>query len=182
MPFIRFLSSIFDRLFVIAGALCGCQIPIFILQYTQRLAGHVDELNRLLTNLRGLANQSHKTLDQYIAKFLESSDLDFASQGEFMLGVVNRWEQLNRILQDLMTSNLWSRPFVFIKGLQWDIATSTLHDFQPGIQLTPEGLIYMAIGAILGFCFYQFICKMIGLFGFLCRITFTKLKNLINFS
>ncbi len=167
MPFFRLLSSILDRLFVIAGALIGAQIPLFILQYGQRLAGHVDELNRLLNNLRELANQSHKTLEQYIAKFLANSDSDFAGQGKFMLDVVGRFENLNQALQNLMMSNLWKRPFVFIKDLQLDIAESTLHDFQPGIQLTPEGFIYMAISAIIGFFIYQLIGKIASLFGFL---------------
>lgn len=158
MSFIKVLSSILDRLFVIAGALLGVQIPIFIHQYMQRLAGHVAELNQLLNKLREMAAQSNKTLEQYIAKFMASQDVDFSNQGLFMLDVVKRWDNLNEALYNLMNSSIWQRPFVFVRDLQYDIARSTLHDFQPGISLTVEGVCYMALGAILGFCAYQLLC------------------------
>lgn len=177
MPFIRFLFTILDRLFVIAGALLGVQIPLFILQYTQRLAGHVGELNLLLNKLRELANQSHKSLEQYIAKFLASNDSDFVGQGEFMLGVVNRWESLNKALNDLMSSSIWERPFVFIKELQYDIARSTFHDFQPGIQLTVEGFVYMFLGTIFGICIYQLLRKIICLFAQSFKTIYLKNRN-----
>jgi hypothetical protein len=65
----------------VIGAFVASQIPEFIQQYTQRLAGHVNELYRLLNQMRQVASYSNKTLDQYIQKFITSSDPDFARQG-----------------------------------------------------------------------------------------------------
>lgn len=169
MPFLKLISTIFDRLFVIVGALLGAQLPLFIQLYTQRLAGHAAELNRFLNQLRQLANQSHKTLNQYIEKFLASNDLDFANQGELMLKTVKRWEELNSSFLALTNSYSWNRPFIFFKNVQWEMAQSTLYTFKPGIQINLEGLAYMAAGAILGFCIYQ-------LLSFLFQKIFQKFK------
>lgn len=151
----RFLGSIVDRLFVITGALLGAQIPEFIQQYKQRLAGHVAELKRLLDGLHTLAKQSNKTLEEYVGKFLANSDPDFSNQGAFMQGIVERWKKLNEALDQLMNSTVWTRSYVFFRDLQFEIAKSTFYDFQPGLSMTLEGIAYMLIGAAIGFGCYQ---------------------------
>lgn len=181
MSFFQLALSVMDRLFVITGAIVGGQIPLFISQYVQRLGGHVDELNRLINNIKILADQSNKTLEQYIDKFRASSDPDFSGQGEFMLKLVKRWESLNQALQDLIQSDSWNRLFMFLKGLQGDIASSTWHSFQFGIQLTPEGFVYMAIGAIFGFLLYQLIFKLVISFGKIFKFAYLKCKARVRF-
>lgn len=168
---IRFLSSIMDRVFVIMGALFGAQIPEFLQQYRQRLAGHVAELNRVLDGLRQLAKQSNKNLEEYIGKFMTNSDLDFARQGTFMQEMGDRWERLNEALVSLTSSSAWERPYVFLRDLQYEIARSTFHDFQPGVNMTPEGIGYMVLGAVLGYGAYQLIAKTIG---FCWQLTIAK--------
>ena len=153
------LGSILDRLCIVAGAFFGSQIPQFMQQYSQRLAGHVSELQKLIDQLRQAASLSHKTLDQYILKFLSSADPDFAHQGQFMQGIVHRWEELNQALVHLSQSSAWQRPLIFFKDLQLDIAQSTLAAFQPGINLNLEGMCYAGLGVFLGWLFYQFVSK-----------------------
>lgn len=155
-------SSLIDRLCVIAGAFMGSQIPEFMQQYTQRLAGHVDELQRLLNQMIQMAAYSNKTLEQYIYKFTSNSDPDFVHQGEFIQGIFSRWEELNRALLHLTQSSIVFRPYVFLKGLQYDIAQSTFTSFQPGINLSLEGLCYAGAGALMGWCFYQMISASIS--------------------
>ena len=158
---IRFLGSLIDRLFVVLGAFIGSQIPEFMNQYTQRLAGHVNELNRLVDNLQKIAGFSDKSLDQYIHKFITSTDPDFSRQGEFMQGVVTRWHELTFSLQALRESTMWNRPYVFISHLNADIANSTLRAFSPGFTLTIEGLCYAGAGLLIGYLFYQSISKLL---------------------
>lgn len=165
MKLLHFIGTLLDRVFVVLGAFVGSQIPEFMQQYQQRLAGHVDELNHLLSQLRQTAAYSGKSLEQYIQKFTLNSDPDFARQGEFMQGVVNRWQELHQALYHLSESSLWSRPYVFVKELQVDIAHSTLASFQPGMSLTIEGLCYTGIGILIGFTLYQILAKSLTLGG-----------------
>lgn len=153
------LGTVIDRLCIVAGAFLGSQIPQFMQQYASRLSGHVAELQLLIDQLRKVAAHSNKSLEEYIQKFLSSSDGDFAYQGKFMQGMVVRWEELNNALTHLAQSSAWTRPLVFVKDLQSDIAHSTLTSFQPGINLSLEGLCYAGIGCLLGWAFYQLISK-----------------------
>jgi len=146
-----------DRLFVVLGAFMGAQIPEFIQQYRQRLAGHVAELNRILDDLRQIAQHSNKTLGEYIGKFMSSSDPDFSQQGIFMQEMTMRWEKLNDALINLTNSSGFLRPYVFLRDLQVEIARSTLRDFQPGINVTVEGVCYTLLGAALGYGVYRLL-------------------------
>lgn len=157
MKILRFLSGLLDRLFVVAGAFMGSQIPQFIHQYMQRLAGHVDELNYLIGNIRQLASHSNKTLEQYIDKFLSNGDPDFVQQGQFMQTVVGRWQDLSQTLAQLNDSSFWTRPYVFVSSLNPDIAKATFYSFVPGISLSIEGLYYTGLGLIFGYCVYHLI-------------------------
>jgi hypothetical protein len=163
------VGSLFDRLCIIAGAFLGSQIPQFMLQYSQRLAGHVAELQKLLNQLRQAASLSHKTLDQYILKFMASTDPDFAHQGQFMQGIVQRWDALNNALVHLNESSVWVRPFAFVKDIQPDIAQSTLASFQPGINFSLEGLCYAGLGLFLGWLFFQLISKSFASIWRFCK-------------
>jgi hypothetical protein len=161
MKILSSIGNLLDRLCVVAGAFIGSQIPEFMQQYTQRLAGHVDELQRLLNQIRQVATYSNKTLEQYIQKFISSSDPDFVHQGEFMQGMLVRCDELYQSLIHLMHSSMWMRPFTFFKELQYDIAHSTFVSFQPGINLSLEGLCYAGMGVGLGWACYQMISKCI---------------------
>jgi hypothetical protein len=161
MKLIQLMNGLLDRLFVVAGAFIGSQIPSFMHQYTQRLAGHVEELNHLLEDLRKVASYSHKTLDQYIEKFMSSTDLDFSRQGEFMQNIVVRWEDLSQSLNHLLQSTIWNRPYVFLSHVNYDIAKETFYSFQPGLALTGEGMYYTGIGLAMGYIFYQILAKLL---------------------
>lgn len=159
MKFFSFIGSLIDRLFVVAGAFIGSQIPLFMQQYRQRLAGHVDALQKLINQLHQIASISQKNLDQYIQKFKENSDPDFNRQGDFMQGIVVRLQELQQALEHLTQSPFWLRPYYFFKDIQSDIAQSTLDSFQAGFNLTVEGLCYAGGGMILGWALYQMISK-----------------------
>ncbi len=159
MGFLRVFGSLIDRLFVVAGAFIGSQVPEFMNQYTQRLSGHVAELDHLLQNLRQAAAFSNKTLEQYIQKFLTNSDPDFSHQGEFMQTMLTRWQDLSLSLQKMTESSMWSRPYVFFNYLNYDIAKSTLASYNPGLSLTIEGLCYTGMGLVIGFLIYQSLAK-----------------------
>lgn len=155
------IGSLLDRLCLVAGAFVGSQIPPFMQQYSQRLAGHVSELHHMLEKLQSVAALSNKTLEQYIHKFLSSSDPDFVNQGHYMQGVVQRWQDLHDAATNLAQSSLWGRPFVFLKNLQPDIANSALADFQPALNLSIEGICYAGVGMMLGWICFQGMTRIL---------------------
>ncbi len=165
MKIFSLIGSLLDRLCVVAGAFIGSQIPQFMQQYTQRLAGHVEALQKLINQLREIATLSHKTLEQYIQKFKDSSDQDFIHQADFMQGILTRWQDLHQALDHLTQSSMWLRPYYFLKDLQPEIAHSTFASFQAGFNLTFEGLCYAGVGMVVGWAFYQLISKFIA-FGY----------------
>ena len=165
MIFFRILDQILDRLVVVIGAFLGAQVPEFIQQYMHRLSGHVAELQRLLTQLQQIAALSNKSLEEYTRKFLTSGDLDFVRQGEFMQSLLLRWETLQHELQVLQESSAWTRPFVFLQNYQGEIVHSTMASFQPGINLSLEGLYYAGVGIVLGWGTYKLISRSLAYGG-----------------
>lgn len=161
MKILHSFGSLMDRFCVAAGAFMGSQIPEFMQQYHQRLAGHVAELQRLLNQMRQVASYSNRTLEQYIHKFVSSPDPDFIHQGEFMQGILSRWEELNQALVHLTQSSMMARPYVFLKELHYDIAHSTFASFQPGMNLSVEGLCYAGFGILIGWGFYRIVSQSI---------------------
>jgi predicted exporter len=172
MGFFRIVNGIMDRIFIVAGAFFGSQIPQFMQQYTQRLAGHVEELHYLLDQIRLIA--SHRNLDQYIYKFLSSSDQDFVQQGVFMQTLFSRWQNLSSALQALNESSLFTKPFVWMKHFDYDMAWATLKSYQPGFSLTLEGIYYTFLGILFGFLLYQLISKSI-------QFLFSSFKRFLSF-
>lgn len=159
MKILRFFYHLLDRFFVVFGAFIGSQIPEFFQQYTQRLAGHVAELSYQVDGLKKIASISGKTLDQYIHKFMINSDPDFVRQGEFMDGILIRWQELNQALFKLTQASIWEHPFVFLKEMDYSIARSTYQSFQPGLNLSTEGFLYACLGILAGYGFYHLIVK-----------------------
>ena len=153
----NFVGGLFDRLCVVAGAFVGSQIPSFITQYTQRLSGHVAELDHLVAGMKKSAALSGKTVESYIGKFTSSSDPDFARQGELMQLLVARWQELSQSLQNLMESTIWTRPFVLASYWNSEVAEGTLAAFQPSITLSIEGLCYTGAGILVGYLGCQLI-------------------------
>ncbi|MBA2369445.1 MAG: DUF2937 family protein [Candidatus Protochlamydia sp.] len=159
MKFLRFVYQVLDRFFVVFGAFLGSQIPQYLQQYTQRLAGHVAELDFQIAKLKKIAAMSGKTLDQYIHKFEQNTDPDFVRQGEFMDGIVIRWQELNQALSNLTEASVWKHPFVFLKEMDYSIARNTYESFQPGLNLTTEGFLYACLGILMGYSFYHLLIK-----------------------
>jgi hypothetical protein len=157
---LRWLGGVVDRILVVLGAFLFSQFPAFLQQYSQRLGGHLAELNRQILELQRLAMQSGKTLPAYIHKFSSSGDSDFSRHGAQMQKMLERQVELSDALNHLTHATLWTKPVAFIQHLQWEIAQGTLSLFQPGLSLTMEGLVYAAMGMVVGYCFFTTLHRL----------------------
>lgn len=167
----NWLIGLFDRIFAVIGALVCAQAPMFIQQYSQQLSGRVAELKLQVDSIASAAVQGRKSVPQYIQRFIDSGDQDFMLQGELMQRMTLRYGHLSEALQDLSTTSIWAKPFVFIRDFSWDIAQSTFVDFQPGIPFTLEGLVYALIGIGIGYGLFAVIAA-------LGRLSYCSIANL----
>lgn len=142
----KFLSGLLDRIFVIISVIVFSQAPAFIGQYQHRLGGHVEELRYHVNILKQTAGYTNKTLEQYVHKFLQSTDPDFSQQGVVMDEMYKRFNRLSEALASLEQASVVKRPVVFLSTLNMDIAKKTLNDFSLSIAFTYETLVYAGVG------------------------------------
>lgn len=116
-----FFESLFDRMVSVAGALIFIQIPAFIVQYQQRLGGHVDELAFLIKKYRSAAADNGRTVEEYIGLHLQSDVKEFVSTGRIMTENIDRFTGLSSALKDLSGSKGFVKFFHFIKDIDFDI-------------------------------------------------------------
>ena len=173
----NWLAELMDRVFVVAGALVFSQAPVFFQQYTQRLGGHVSELRRQVSLLQSNAALSGKSLAEYVQKFVGSQDPDFSLQGNAMEQMLSRYTELRQAYEALLQAPPLSKPLVFLKDLQPDVAQLTLSDFSFGLQFTPEALAYALAGIVFGYFTFR---SLKGIFSFSVRMIVKKDDSNLN--
>jgi hypothetical protein len=145
------LCRIIDKLGMCGGALLFSQLPLFIQYYTQQLVGRVYELQWQVEAIRQVAIQSGKGLDQYIQKFILSTDPDFVLQGQLMQQMMSRWHYYSEGLLALEHASLWMQPLIFLRYFDWSVARSTYDNYTAGLTLNSEGLVFGGLGMIAGY-------------------------------
>lgn len=148
------IDRFLDRACAVIGAILFIQIPVFMQQYYQRLAGHFRELEMHVNLMQKAAHETGKDLTTWIAKSISSGDPDFIKQGEILQGMVTRFDQFSLAMKSWESASIWERPFVFLRHVNREIAEATYDSFQFGFSLTWEGAVYALIGLVLGFSIY----------------------------
>jgi Protein of unknown function (DUF2937) len=123
------LKSIVDGIAAVLGAAVFSQLPEFVQQYLQRLGGHRDEALRFLQVLTTQGSEAS-------ANLLAIADARAAA--------------LTQALDAIAGATDLTRPLVFLRYIDPDIARTTLDVFRPAVPLTPAGLVYGGGGLIVG--------------------------------
>jgi len=174
LPF-SFLESAVDRIISAAGALVFMQVPSFMVQYQQRLGGHVDELKKLVGKYSAAAADNGRTLEEYISLHLQSGVKEFAATGNIMTGNVERFNMLSEALKKISDSSGIKKFFVFMQNLDWEIFRNTFRDFVPAVSLNTDSILYGICGIILFMLLYFLIKKIVAVFA--NRFIFKKSKG-----
>lgn len=156
----KWVVRLLDRLFAVAGAFLLSQFPQFLQQYSQRLAGHLAEINRHVSLIQENVALSGRSLQEYIHKFLSFSDGDVSRQGSLMEQVIERQHQLSDAYIALQQATPFTRPFAFLAHFQTEVVKGTMVDFQPGFSFSAESCIYALIGMLIGYCFWSAIVRL----------------------
>ena len=144
------IQKVLERIVISLCVVLCLQLPFFITQYSHQLRGHIDELKWQVEQMGKSAALSGKTLDEYVAKFINNSDHDFVSQGMVMRAVMHRFEKLSKAWMHLKYSSSLTRPFVFFRFVEWDIFSATFSEFKTGISFTLESMVFGLLGIFLG--------------------------------
>jgi hypothetical protein len=150
-------EGLFDRVLCVVGAVAFSQIPTFMQQYLQRLGGHLDEAKRQLAQFENVARQSGMSLERFIAQ--TSANADTAG---VMSANVERLADLQDAHYAILHASIFSRPFVFIRHADPEIARATWSIFQPAVPTNIEGLIYALIGMVFFIILYHGGAKPCG--------------------
>jgi hypothetical protein len=151
---LRFIDGILDRIASIIGAVAFSQFPQFFGQYMQRLGGHLAEAQRALAQYNAAAKALGLTLEEYIREHLDSGSEVFVSSGKVIQDMLERVQRLELSYQVLQDATIYNRWLVFMREVDWSIASGTWEDFVPGVPTTVEGLTYALAGLLLGWGAY----------------------------
>ncbi len=134
----------------LSGAAVLAQFPAFYGDYLQRLGGRLDQARVQIERLEQAARAESLPLADYIEVFLASAQSPVRRQGNVMLEQVGEFERLRDAAAALGQSPLLARPWRFAEHLDAELARATFGDFTPALPLGQEGLLYAAVGLLVG--------------------------------
>jgi len=132
------------------GGLLASQFPAFFDQYLQSLGGRLDQARVHAARIAEVARDQGLSVATYIQRFADNADPVVQSQAEVMASTLADESRLGAAYAVLTQAPAGLRPIVFLRHLDLDIAAATADRFTPAAPLGLEGLLYLAIGALLG--------------------------------
>lgn len=148
-----------DRVLCLVGAILFSQLPEFMQQYLQRLGGHLDEARRVLAQFQDVAMKSGITLDQLIAKTQASIEPGVTRLGGLMQDAVTRVAYLAGGEAAIRDASILTRPFVFVRHIDFPIARATWKAFKFAVPTTVEGLFHAGLGMLVALLLYHGLVK-----------------------
>ncbi len=130
-----------------AGA-AASQLQAFMVQYLQRLGGHLDEAQRAL---------------DAIGQGERYRQMDGATREMIAGDALARVNELRAAHEAILQGDLMSRPFAFFRHLDLAIAERTWEGFTPALPLDTAGLVYAGTGLLLGLILYELVKAALAL-------------------
>ncbi len=138
----KLVWALIDKLTFFAAALLGMQVPMWLVQYKQRLGGQLDEASLHLSRYQSIADtHTSGDLTQLINQFRVSADPATRDTGHVIWQLHDRVEDLGRQMVALDQSNIFQQLLHLGRYFNPDLAQATLHDFQPGLVLSLDALL-----------------------------------------
>jgi hypothetical protein len=146
----RLLLNILDRLLFVAAVLLFMQIPHFIDQYTQRIAGHYEAEQANLAKYQTIADEFfHGDLKLLVQDFRASQRGSVARMGEVIENSLTRTEQLQKALTVLRGDGFIDKLGYLVSTSDGAVARGALQDFQPGMPFSREAILSGISGGAL---------------------------------
>jgi hypothetical protein len=146
----RILARTATMTAALIGALTFSQAPEFAQQYQQRLGGALDELRIIVADFDRDATLAGIDRPQALAIYDGASEPFLRNRGQSMRRTLTRFETIGRQSADMARTSPFAKPFALLRNADDMILTNAWRDFQPGVPVTPAGLLWAATGAGLG--------------------------------
>ncbi len=134
----------------IGGAGVSSQFPEFYQQYLQRLGGRLDQALVQEARIYEAAQSQGLSVADYVARFLQSSDPVFQTEGQVLQAALTDAASLRESLLALSNAGVLERPVELARHFDSDLVSATFQAFTPALPVSTEGLTYAAIGMLLG--------------------------------
>lgn len=156
----------FIKALTLAGGLAGAaglsQFPEFSQQYTQRLAGKVEELTRFVEEFDADAAQVGVGREQALIDLAQGGAIG-AERAQTMVRIIERQARLSNALDDLRGAGPFMRAYHANAFADGELARGTLNDFKPALPLTFEGLVFAGAGFLAGLGVFSLVGGVFGL-------------------
>ncbi len=130
------INNIIDRCFFTAIFILGVQLPEFMQQYQQRLAGHLAEAQSQLNQFEIIAQQHFDgSIITMVTRYKDNSEAAIVSTGELIERLSLRVEYLSTHLAQITQSDYLHNVYLFIWHLDNEIARGTAEHFSMAIPL-----------------------------------------------
>lgn len=141
------------RVLALAGGLSGAaglsQFPEYAQQYTQRLAGAVDELTLFVEEFDRDARSLGLGRSEALVELAQGGEMG-AARAKTVAETIDRRERLARDLETLRTAGPFTRALNARRFSDGDIARKAWQDFRPALPFTFEGAVFGGTGFVLG--------------------------------
>lgn len=126
------------------------QVPEFMQQYRQRLAGAIDELAAVVSRFESDSQQQGLTQSGGIDRLRSNSDRFVRQRGDQEQDNVARLENLRASQVRLRSDGPLSQYGTLLTHFDGRIAQGALGDYSPAVPTTPQGFVFGLIGFVFG--------------------------------
>lgn len=168
----RKLGSVTDRVICIIMVLLLSQVPTYVSQYEDVLAGAHEEARTHYRNLEANAARFGKEVMPFLEGIRDRNDPEASELAKTDIEAVQRYQKYDAAVNALNEASVASRPFVLASHFQENLHRRAMAKFEPNVPLTGEALVYAAIGLFVAI-------GLISLFTFLGKESYAFTKDII---
>lgn len=150
-----FFGSLLERIFVFFIALLLSQAPQYMNLYLNVLSGSRAEAERSVAVIKEKAAELGMSTREFIDDLVKSQSQVAKKSGEVHEAQLKRFEALKKAFEALKGASAFTRPFVFLKHVDWSLAKNV--QFQPALPFTLESVLYVIVGILLGMLLFRLL-------------------------
>lgn len=167
----KFFGTLTDRIICIVVVLLLSQVPTYISQYRDVLAGAHDTARIHYLDIERDAKRFGKNVMPFLEGIRERNDPEASALAVTDIKAVKYYLELDESIAQLNQASIFTRPFVLAANYQDNLHQLTIANFEPNVPLTPEALAYAAVGLFLSI-------GLVGLFKYLGRESYAYVKEI----
>jgi hypothetical protein len=138
----RKLDAFLGGVVIAAAGIAASQAQAFLVQYVQRLGGHLDEAKAHLHNV------------QHGLRYQLMSD---TVRQELQAEAKTRVAALQDAYHAIADANVFVKPFALLRYGDPTMLAGTWRDFVPSLSASADSIFYIILAMILGFLVYEFV-------------------------